>query len=39
MFTLQRLEIPPSLHKCLATNIIIESPHRGVELRTRKVTR
>jgi putative transposase len=39
MFTLQRLDIPPSLHKCLATTNIIESPHSGVENRTHKVTR
>ena len=39
MFTLQRLDIPQSLHKCLATTNIIESPHSGVEQRTRKVTR
>src|SRR5439155_1019664 len=32
MFTLQRLQIPISLHKCLATTNIIESPHRGVWL-------
>ena len=39
MFTLQRLDIPQSLHKCLATTNIIESPHSGVEQRTHKVTR
>jgi putative transposase len=39
MFTLQRLDVPPSLHKCLATTNIIESPHSGVEQRTHKVTR
>lgn len=39
MFTLQRLDVPPSLHKCLATTNIIESPHSGVENRTHKVTR
>ena len=39
MFTLQRLQIPASLHKCLATTNIIESPHSGVEQRTHKVTR
>jgi hypothetical protein len=31
MFTLQRLKIPESLHKCLATTNIIESPQGGVE--------
>ena len=39
MFTLQRLQIPASLHKCLATTNIIESPQGGVERRTRNVTR
>jgi transposase-like protein len=39
MFTLQRLDIPPSLHKCLATTNIIESPHSGVEQRTHRVKR
>jgi putative transposase len=39
MFTLQRLQIPPSLHKCLATTNIIESPQGGVQRRTDNVTR
>ena len=39
MFTLQRLKIPESLHKCLATTNIIESPQGGVERRTHNVTR
>lgn len=39
MFTLQRLHIPASLHKCLATTNIIESPHSGVRRRTGNVTR
>ena len=39
MFTLQRLQIPESLHKCLATTNIIESPQSGVERRTHNVTR
>jgi len=39
MFTLQRLQIPPSLHKCLATTNIIESPQSGIRKRTRNVTR
>lgn len=38
-FTLQRLQIPPSLHKCLATATIIESPQGGPERRTCNVTR
>lgn len=39
MFTLQRLKIPPSLHKCLATTNLIESPQGGVQKRTANVTR
>jgi transposase-like protein len=39
MFTLQRLKMPESLHKCLATTNIIESPQGGVERRTHNVTR
>jgi len=39
MFTLQRLQIPQSLHKCLATTNLIESPHSGVRRRTRNVSR
>jgi len=39
MFTLQRLQIPESLHKCLATTNVIESPQSGVSRRTHKVTR
>ena len=39
MFTLQRIDVPPSLHKCLATTNIIESPHSGVERHTHNVKR
>ena len=39
MFTLQRLHIPKSLHPCLATTNIIESPQSGVQARTGNVTR
>ena len=39
MSTLQRLQIPVSLHKCLATTNIIESPQGGVQRRTDNVTR
>lgn len=39
MFTLQRLKIPPTLHKCLATTNIIESPQGGVQKKTGNVTR
>lgn len=38
MFTLQRLKLPPSLHKCLATTNVIESPQSGVSRRTANVT-
>ena len=34
MFTLQRLKLPPSLYKCLATANLIETPHSGVACRT-----
>jgi putative transposase len=37
-FTINRLDLPPSLHRCLATTNIIESPHAGVRLQTRRVT-
>jgi putative transposase len=39
MFTLQRLQIPESLHNCLATTNIIESPQGGVQKKTQNVTR
>ena len=39
MFTLQRLKIPTSLHKCLATTNLIESPHSGIRRRTHNVCR
>ena len=38
-FTINRLDVPPALHRCLATTNIIESPQSGVRLRTRKITR
>lgn len=38
MFTLQRLKLPPSLYKCLATTNVIESPQSGVSRRTANVT-
>jgi transposase-like protein len=38
MFTLQRLQVPPSLFKCLATTNVIESPQSGVRKRTANVT-
>jgi putative transposase len=38
-FTINRLDVPASLHRCLATTNIIESPHSGVRMRTRRVCR
>jgi putative transposase len=38
-FTINRLGIPTSLHRCLATTNLIESPQSGVRLRTRRVCR
>ena len=37
-FTINRLGVPPSLLRCLATTNIIESPHAGVRIQTRRVT-
>ena len=37
-FTINRLDIPPALWRCLATTNIIESPHAGVRIQTRRVT-
>lgn len=39
MFTLQRLQIPPAMHKCMATTNLIESPQSGVRRRTLKISR
>lgn len=38
-FTINTLDVPPSLHRCLATTNIIESPQSGLRRRTRNVTR
>ena len=38
-FTLNRLDIPRSLHRCLATSNIVDNPHSGVRERTRRVCR
>jgi putative transposase len=38
-FTLNRLGLPPSLHRCLGTTNLIESPQSGVRMRTRRVCR
>lgn len=37
-FTINRLDVPPSLCRCLATTNIIESPHAGIRIQTRRVT-
>ncbi len=39
MFTVSRLGLSPSLSRCLVSTNVIESPHSGVRLRTRKVCR
>ncbi|MBI3667844.1 MAG: transposase [Acidobacteria bacterium] len=38
-FTLNRLDVPRSLHRCLATSNIVDSPHSGVRSQTRRVCR
>jgi len=38
MFTINRLGLPASLRRSLATTNIIESPNSGVRMRTRRVT-
>jgi transposase-like protein len=38
-FTINRLNLSPSLRRCLGTTNIIESPYSGVRQRTRRVTR
>jgi putative transposase len=38
-FTINRMGIPSSLHRCLATTNLIESPQSGVRMRTRRVCR
>ena len=39
MFTMQKLNLPPSLYKCLGTTNVIESPQSGVQKQTGNVTR
>ena len=39
MFTVQRLQLPPSLYKCLGTMNVVESTQSGVQRRTHNVTR
>ncbi len=38
-FTINRLELTPTLRRCLATTNIIESPNSGVRLKTNRVGR
>ncbi len=38
-FTLNRLDVPFSLHRCLASSNIVDNPHSGVRSRTRRVCR
>jgi putative transposase len=38
-FTINRLNVPYSLHRCLATTNLIESSQSGVRMRTRRVCR
>ena len=38
-FTINKLDIPGSLHRCLATSNIVDNPHSGVRDRTRRVCR
>jgi putative transposase len=38
-FTINRLDLPPSLHRCLGTTNLIESPQSGVRKRTGNVCR
>jgi putative transposase len=38
-FTINRMKVPPSLHRCLATTNLIESSQSGVRMRTRRVCR
>jgi hypothetical protein len=38
-FTINRLDVPRSLHRCLATSNVMDNPHWGVRSRTRRVCR
>jgi len=38
-FTINRLDVPRSLHRCLATRNLVDNPHSGVRSRTRRVCR
>ncbi|MFL6448656.1 MAG: transposase [Bryobacteraceae bacterium] len=35
-FTINRLDVPRSLHRCLVTSNIVDNPHSGVRSRTRE---
>jgi len=39
MFTINRLDLPGSLRRCLASTNIIESPNAGIREKTGRVTR
>jgi len=39
MFTANRLGLSPALRRCLTSTNLIESPHSGVRLRTRRICR
>ena len=39
MFVVNHLGLSPSLSRCLVSTNMVESPHSGVRLRTRKVCR
>jgi len=39
MFTVNRIGLSKSLRRCLTTTNLIESPHSGVRVRTRRVTK
>ncbi len=39
MFTINRLGLSPALCRCLCSTNLIESPHSGVRLRTRRICR
>jgi putative transposase len=38
-FTINRLELPPTLHRCLATTNVIESSQWGMRRRTGRIYR
>jgi len=39
MFTINRLELPKALRRCLGSTNVIESPNSGIRRRTRRVSR